>query len=89
MSETILEDAEVLKYLKKNGESVKYIEKNLEKLSNKYENKLIAVDNEKIIADSDNPKNLIEEIESKGYDSRWIYITSFPPKEVAIIYNTD
>ena len=42
MSETILEDAEVLKYLKKNGESVKYIEKNLEKLSNKYENKLIS-----------------------------------------------
>lgn len=88
MSETILEDVEILKYLEKNSESAKYVEKNLEKLSNKYENKLIAVNDKKIIADSDNPKNLIEEIESKGYDSRWIYITSFPPKEVAIIYNS-
>jgi len=74
-----------LKYINENNKATEFVEKNFKKFSERYEGKLIAVKNKKIIASSEDSEELVKKIKKSGHNPNWIYITSFPPKGLTLI----
>jgi orotate phosphoribosyltransferase-like protein len=54
---------------------------NFDELAKKYEGKLVAVEDEEVIAAGDTMGDLIRQIEEKGKNPAEVYITSFPPRD--------
>jgi predicted Rossmann-fold nucleotide-binding protein len=65
--------------LEKGFRSSNWVQKNFDELAKKYEGKLIAVEDEEIIAVSDTMEDLTRQIERKGKNPAETYVTSFPP----------
>jgi hypothetical protein len=68
-----------IEVLKAGIKSARWVESKFDELVKEYEGKLIAVEDEEIIASSDSINDLMTQIEKKGKDPRRIYTTSFPP----------
>jgi len=65
--------------------SEEWFSANYEKLREKYEDKFLAIKDEKDIAANERIEALLKELKAKGEDIDRIFITSFPPKGVASI----
>ena len=70
-----------IQLLERGFKSFDYMQKNFDELAKKFEDKLIAITEEKIIASSDTIEDLIKQIEEKGMNPVEVYITSFPSKD--------
>ena len=70
-----------IQLLERGFKSFDHMQKNFDKLAKKFEGKLIAITEGKIIASSDTIEDLIKQIEEKGMNPMEVYITSFPPKD--------
>jgi orotate phosphoribosyltransferase-like protein len=67
--------------LEKGFRSLNWVQKNFDELAKKYEGKLVAVEDEEVIAAGDTMGDLIRQIEEKGKNPAEVYITSFPPRD--------
>jgi leucyl-tRNA synthetase len=74
-----------IELLKSGVRSAEWVEKRFDELAKKFEGMLIAVEDEKIVASSDNVRDLIAQIEKEGKDPARVYVTSFPPKDFIFI----
>lgn len=62
--------------------SFNWVQKKFDELAEKYEGKLVAVEDEEIIASSDSIEDLIAQIKKMGKNPAELLITSFPPRDV-------
>jgi hypothetical protein len=83
--EVEIDEKTEIELLESGVRSAKWVESKFDELAKKFEGKLIAVDNEKIIASSEDMRDLIIQIEREGKDPALVYITSFLPKDLAFI----
>ena len=67
--------------LEKGLRSSDWVQRNFDELAKKYEGKLIAVEDEEVIAASDTIEDLIRQIEGKNKNPAETYVTSFPPSD--------
>lgn len=67
--------------LERGSKSFEWLQKNFDDLARRYEGKLVAVEDEAVIASGDTVEDLIEQIEKKGKNPSETYITSFPSKD--------
>jgi hypothetical protein len=67
--------------LEKGLKNSDWVQRNFDELAKKYEGKLIAVEDEEVIAASDTMEDLIRQIESKGKNPAETFVTSFPPSD--------
>jgi len=81
MGELRMEESEILKAL---NEDSKWITENYDALK-KYEGKVIAIKNKKIIRISDDLQELLEELEEDKEDAAFLLIEAIPPKNVSFI----
>ena len=67
--------------LERGFKSSEWLQKNFDDLARRYKGKLVAVEDEAVIASSDTIEDLITQIEKKGKKPAETYITSFPSKD--------
>ena len=79
------QDAEILKSLSKAAEDSEWVSKNYDELRKKYEGKVFAVRNKKVIEGADTVEKLRMELEAKGEDVAFLLIESIPPKDASFI----
>lgn len=76
-----MKESEILKML---DEDSKWITENYEALK-KYEGKVIAIKNKRVIRVSDDLQKLLEELEADREDAAFLLIEAIPPKNVSFI----
>ncbi|MGB2729060.1 MAG: DUF5678 domain-containing protein [Halobacteriota archaeon] len=75
-------ELETLKAIDRDG---RWFGENYDRYKKIFEGKIIAVKDEKILSVGDDMQELSNEIEEKGEDPRWVYVTTIPPKDVVFI----
>jgi len=85
MAEEWMTDEKEIEFIKEIERDSKWLYENYDKYREVYEDKLIAVKNEKILSVGDDMEELSKKIEEMGEDPRWIYVTSIPPKDLVFI----
>jgi len=78
-------EEEEFESLKAMDRDSKWFGENFDEFKKRFEGKTIAVKDEKILSVGDDIQELINKLEEIGEDSRWIYVTSIPPKDVVFI----
>ena len=81
---TILNEKEIIKKLNETERDYKWFIKNEKELRKKYQNKFVAILNEKIIAFSDKVEDLIRELKKKKQADAIIEFVE--PENVIIVY---
>lgn len=66
-------------------ENLKWFHDNFSELQEKYENKIIAIKDKKIIISADNVDKLLAILKNKGIDDSEVLIESIHPKDELII----
>jgi ABC-type multidrug transport system ATPase subunit len=78
-----INERECLEILKKAEENGMWLSENYSEIEKKYENRIIAIKEQKIIAYADTVEELLEKLEEE--DLRFILITSIPSRKFASI----
>lgn len=76
-----------LKLLKNSKENLFWFIKNLPKIKKDYSNQIIAIENKKIIANSNNINQLLIQIDSKGINKEEVLIKQVSSGKEIIIFN--
>jgi Ni2+-binding GTPase involved in maturation of urease and hydrogenase len=80
-----MEDAQILELLKIFEADNEWTSKNYEKLRKKYEGKIFAVKNKKIIHEAETIEDFIDGLEKKRENVALLLIETIPPKNVSFI----
>lgn len=80
-----MEDYKIIELLKKAQENSEYVSKNFDELRKKYEGKVFAVKDQKVIHDAKKIEDLLRGLEEKGEDMAFLLIESIPPKNLSFI----
>jgi len=80
-----MSEAELLKRLKAFEEDSKWLSKNCEELREKYEGKVFAIKNQKVIQTADSVEELVKKLEEKKEDVAFLLIEKLPPKDISFI----
>jgi SepF-like predicted cell division protein (DUF552 family) len=78
-------EADIIKALEETEKSRAWISKNYDQLRNKFQGKVFAVKNERVVATSESVTKLVEEVKRKGEDPALMLMGSIPPKGVVFI----
>ncbi len=76
---------QLIEFLRKMDKDAVWFSENYDKIAEKYAGKVIAVENQRIIAHADTVSELIEILKRKGKDPRFMFIKAVPCKGVAYI----
>ncbi len=76
------EEFELLKAIERDS---KWFSVNYDRYKKIFEGKVIAVKDEGILGVGDDMQELLNKIEERGEDPRWVYVTSIPPKDIVFI----
>lgn len=76
---------QLIELLRKMDKDVIWFNENYDKIAEKYAGKVIAIEDQKIIAHADTVSELIKILESKGKDPRFMFIKAIPCKGAAYI----
>ncbi len=76
---------EILKSLGKVVEDGEWISEKYDELRKKYEGKVFAVKNKKVVGDADTVEELRRKLETKGEDIALLLIETIPPKNTSFI----
>jgi len=79
------EDARILESLEKAVEDSEWVSKKYDELIKKYEGKVFAVKNGKVIEDAATVEELCKKLEAKKEDMAFLLIESIPPKNASFI----
>lgn len=79
------QEIEILKSLEKAAEDSEWVSKNYDELRKKYEGKVFAVKNKKVIEGADTVEELGRKLEAKGEDVAFLLVESIPPKNTSFI----
>ena len=79
------EDAKILESLEKAAEDSEWVSKKYDELIKKYEGKVFAVKNGKVIEDAATVEELCKKLEAKKEDTAFLLIESIPPKNASFI----
>jgi hypothetical protein len=80
-----MEDYKIIEILKKAQENSEYVSRNFDKLREKYEGKVFAVKDQKVILDAEKIEDLLRGLEERGEDMAFLLIESIPPKNLSFI----
>ncbi len=78
-------DAEILKSLKRAAEDGEWVSKNYDELRERYEGKVFAVKNKRVVESADTVEELRTKLEAKGEKMGFLLIESIPPKDASFI----
>jgi len=79
------EKDKILEHLRSIEEDSKWVSQRFDELKEKYEGKVFAVKNKRVICDAGNVQDLMKELDEKGEDVAFLLIESIPPKDVSFI----
>jgi len=79
------EDARILESLEKAVEDSEWVSRKYDELIKKYEGKVFAVKNGKVIEDAATVEELCKKLEAKKEDTAFLLIESIPPKNASFI----
>jgi hypothetical protein len=85
MSEPVKSDTDILKALDATEKNRAWASKNYGELRNKYQGKVFAIKDERVINSKDNIIDLVTEINAKEADTALVLMESIPPKGVVYI----
>jgi len=80
-----LSDSEILEKLKIAEEDSKWFSEKYDDLRRKFEGKVVAVKNKKIIGDAESVEELLNMVQKKGEDTAYMLIETIPAKDVSFI----
>ncbi len=83
--DTMEKNAEILKSLEKAEKDSEWVSRNYDELRKKYEGRVFAVKNRKVIEDADTVEKLRTKLEAKGENVAFLLIESIPPKDASFI----
>lgn len=76
-----------LDLLNESEKDLEWLQQNFLDIQEKFANKIIAIKNKKIIANSENISKLLEEVQSQGIDPSEVLIEAISPKNEITLYN--
>lgn len=79
------QESDILESLGKAAEDCEWVSEKYDELRKKYENKVFAVKNKKVIEDADTVEELRRKLETKGEDMALLLIETIPPKNTSFI----
>lgn len=79
------EKSQILKILEKSEEDNEWFSGKYIELQRKYEGKIVAVKEKKVICAADTVEELLEKLKEKGEDVGYLLIESIPPKNISFI----
>jgi len=80
-----MEDCQILEILKKSEADSKWVSEEYDKLRTKYEGKVFAVRNKKVLSHADTANELVAKLESMGEDIGLVLIETIPRRDLSFI----
>ncbi len=80
-----MEDSQILELLKASEEDSKWLSEEYEKLRSKYEGKVFAVRNKKVVCHADTVEELTDKLQRTGENVGFVLIETIPPKDLSFI----
>jgi len=80
-----MEDSQILQILKVAEEDSKWFSEKYEELQGKYEGKVLAIKDKKVVGNAESVEELMDMVQKKGEDTAYVLIETIPPKDVTFI----
>ena len=82
---TEMENSQILEILRRSEEDSKWVSDDFENLRNKYEGKVLAVKDKRVISYADTAEELVEKLEKTGENIGFLLIETIPPRNLSFI----